>query len=111
MSEGAPARKLDQLPAEMLEFTLLRTSGSLAPRLGRLSFPGRKSILTPAFIGNTSRGVIPHVSQDNFRRSADVGGVYVALEDCTYPYEWCRFCLTAASRREASAQNSPNFAI
>jgi queuine tRNA-ribosyltransferase subunit QTRTD1 len=84
MSDGASVGKLDQLPAEMLEFTLLKTSGSLAPRLGRLSFPGRKSILTPAFIGNTSRGVIPHVSQDNFRSSADVGGVYVALEDCTY---------------------------
>ncbi|KAI4938991.1 uncharacterized protein J4E92_000272 [Alternaria infectoria] len=81
MSDGVSTRKLGQLPAEMLDFTLLKTSGSLAPRLGRLSFPGRKSILTPAFIGNTSRGVIPHVSQDNFRRSADVGGVYVALED------------------------------
>ncbi|KAG9193678.1 queuine tRNA-ribosyltransferase [Alternaria panax] len=81
MPDGAPVRKLDQLPGEMLEFTLLKTSGSLAPRLGRLSFPGRKSMLTPAFIGNTSRGVIPHVSQDNFRGSAGVSGVYVALED------------------------------
>lgn len=75
-------QKLDQLPPEMLEFTLLKTTGALAPRLGRLSLSGRKSILTPGFIGNTSRGVIPHVSQDNFRKSVDVNGVYVALEDC-----------------------------
>jgi queuine tRNA-ribosyltransferase len=111
MSDGASVRKLDGLPAEMLEFTLLKTSGSLAPRLGRLSFPGRKSIVTPALVGNTSRGVIPHVSQDNFRRSADVGGVYVALEDCTYPDRWCTPSLTRASHREASAQDTSNLAV
>lgn len=111
MSNGASVRKLDQLPAEMLEFTLLKTSGSLAPRLGRLSFPGRKSILTPAFIGNTSRGVIPHVSQDNFRSSAGVGGVYVALEDCRYPDEGCIPALTPASHREAPAQDTSNLAV
>ncbi len=77
-----PASKLDQLPPEMLEFTLLKTTGSLAPRLGRLSVPKRRSILTPGFIGNTSRGVIPHISQDNFSKSLDLNGVYVALEDC-----------------------------
>jgi queuine tRNA-ribosyltransferase subunit QTRTD1 len=75
---------LDQLPPEMLEFTLLKTTGALAPRLGRLTLPGRKSILTPGFIGNTSRGVVPHVSQDTFRKSVDLGGVYVGLEDCVY---------------------------
>ncbi|KAH9882466.1 hypothetical protein J1614_000702 [Plenodomus biglobosus] len=73
--------KLDQLPSEMLEFALLKTAGALAPRLGRLSLAGRKAMLTPDFIGNTSRGVIPHVSQDNFRKSATVDGVYLALED------------------------------
>ncbi|KAA8618201.1 Tgt Queuine archaeosine tRNA-ribosyltransferase [Pyrenophora tritici-repentis] len=81
MSTEPSLQKLEQLPAEMLEFALLKTTGSLAPRLGRLSFPGRKSILTPGFIGNTSRGVIPHISQDNFGKSVDLGGVYVALED------------------------------
>jgi queuine tRNA-ribosyltransferase subunit QTRTD1 len=78
------ASKLDQLPPEMLEFTLLKTAGVLTPRLGRLTLPGRKSILTPGFLGNTSRGVLPHISQDNFRKSVDLGGVYVALEDCMY---------------------------
>lgn len=81
---SAPAPKFDQLPPEMLDFTLLKTTGTLAPRLGRLSLPKRKSILTPSFIGNTSRGVIPHISQDNFVKSLDLNGVYVALEDCKY---------------------------
>jgi queuine tRNA-ribosyltransferase subunit QTRTD1 len=85
MSAEAVAQKLDQLPPEMLDFTLLKTTGPLAPRLGRLSLPGRKSLLTPAFIGNTSRGVIPHISQDNFAKSVDLNGVYVALEDCKLP--------------------------
>lgn len=66
----------------MVDFTLLKTVGALAPRLGRLSVAGRKSMLTPDFIGNTSRGVIPHVSQDNFMQHVDAGGVYMALEDC-----------------------------
>jgi queuine tRNA-ribosyltransferase len=79
---GTPAPKLDQLPPEMLDFTLLKTTGALAPRLGRLSLPGRKSILTPGLIGNTSRGVIPHISQDNFANRVELNGVYVALEDC-----------------------------
>jgi queuine tRNA-ribosyltransferase len=85
MSVEAAVPKLDQLPPEMLDFTLLKTTGALAPRLGRLSLPGRKTLLTPAFIGNTSRGVVPHISQDNFAKSVDLSGVYVALEDCKLP--------------------------
>ncbi|KAF2845039.1 tRNA-guanine transglycosylase [Plenodomus tracheiphilus IPT5] len=81
MSTATSAPKLGQLPPEMLDFTLLKTAGALAPRLGRLSLAGRRTMLTPDFIGNTSRGVIPHVSQDNFRKSVGVAGVYVALED------------------------------
>ncbi|KAL6703421.1 hypothetical protein ACN47E_009680 [Coniothyrium glycines] len=81
MVSSAAVQKLDQLPPEMLEFTLLTASSSLAPRLGRLSLAGRKSIPTPAFIGNTSRGVLPHISPDNFRKSAVADGVYVAIED------------------------------
>lgn len=81
MAEVSP-HKLHQLPPEMLEFTLLKTSGALAPRLGRIAVAGRKTILTPAFIGNTSRGIVPHVSQDNFRKTDSINGVYVPLEDC-----------------------------
>ncbi|KAF1928329.1 tRNA-guanine transglycosylase family protein [Didymella exigua CBS 183.55] len=65
----------------MLEFAILKATGTLAPRLGHLSFPKRKSISTPGFIGITSRGVIPHISQDNFSKSLSLDGVYVALED------------------------------
>lgn len=83
----APAPKLDQLPPEMLDFTLLKTTGLLAPRLGRLCLPGRKSMLTPGFIGNTSRGAVPHISQDTYSRSLELNGVYVALEDCTYTHD------------------------
>lgn len=82
VSEESPLPKLDQLPPEVLEFTILKTTGILAPRLGRLSLPKRKSIPTPGFIGNTSRGVIPHISQDNFSKNLNLDGVYVALEDC-----------------------------
>ncbi|KAF9691289.1 hypothetical protein EKO04_010588 [Ascochyta lentis] len=78
---SASPPKLDQLPPEMLDFTLHKTTGTLAPRLGRLSLPKRRSILTPSFIGNTSRGVIPHITQDNFSKSLGLDGVYVALED------------------------------
>lgn len=84
MSADAPIPKLDQLPQEMLEFAILKSTGALAPRIGRLSLAGRKSIATPGFIGNTSRGAILHISQDNFEKRADIGGVYVALEDCKH---------------------------
>jgi queuine tRNA-ribosyltransferase subunit QTRTD1 len=69
----------------MIEFTLLKATGALAPRLGRLSLAGRKKMLTPGFVGNTSRGAIPHVSQDTFRKSVDLDGVYMPLEDCMRP--------------------------
>lgn len=82
MAEEAAPPKLEQLPPEMIEFTLLKTTGALAPRLGRLALAGRKNIVTPTFIGNTSRGIVPHISQDNFRKTADINGVYVPLEDC-----------------------------
>lgn len=84
MSQDRPTPRLDQLPPEMLEFTLLKTTGTLTPRLGRLALPGRRPILTPGFIASTSRGAIPHISQDNFRKCVGLDGVYVALEDCMY---------------------------
>ena len=84
MPSNESNHKLGQLPSEMLEFTLLKTTGALAPRLGRISLAGRKTALTPGFIGNTSRGVIPHVSPDNFQKLAGVNGVYVPLEDCMH---------------------------
>jgi queuine tRNA-ribosyltransferase len=112
MSVSAAENKLGQLPPEMIEFTLLKTTGALAPRLGRISLAGRKSILTPAFIGNTSRGIIPHVSQDNFRTSVALNGVYVPLEDCVYllPGLHCNY-LTRCSGREAPATNTTHLQV
>jgi queuine tRNA-ribosyltransferase subunit QTRTD1 len=95
MADESCLKKLDQLPPEMIEFALLKTTGALAPRLGRISLAKRKTILTPAFIGNTSRGGIPHISQDNFRKSIDVNGVYIPLEDCMCPSSPPRHSYTA----------------
>ncbi|ORY19227.1 tRNA-guanine(15) transglycosylase-like protein [Clohesyomyces aquaticus] len=80
MTEALSASKLADLPPEMLDFTLLKPAGALVPRLGRLSIPGRRTLLTPDFLGNTSRGAIPHISQDNFGKTG-LDGVYIALED------------------------------
>ena len=91
MSQDTPKPDLSQLPPEMLDFTLLKTTGALAPRLGRLTLPGRKPIVTPALLGNTSRGVIPHISQDNYRKNMQDNGVYIALEDCNLI---CSNCLS-----------------
>lgn len=72
-----------QPPADM--FTIVKsTAVTLSPRLGRLSLPGRNAIETPHYIGLTSRGVIPHLSQDNLARLSSISGVYAALEDCKF---------------------------
>lgn len=71
-----------QLPDEM--FGIIEATGQgLAPRLGRLALPGRRVIDTPHYLGNTSRGVVPHITQDTFVRDTHINAVYVALEDCT----------------------------
>ena len=70
-------------PAEM--FTIIKsTATTLSPRLARLSLPGRDVIETPHYLGLTSRGVIPHLSQDNFAQQSSISGVYAALEDCRF---------------------------
>lgn len=70
-------------------FTIVKataaTAATLSPRLGRLSLPGRNAIETPHYLGLTSRGVVPHLSQDNFAQLSSIAGVYAALEDCTSP--------------------------
>lgn len=78
---GNSSPKIGQLPSEM--FTLIKTSPqALGPRVGRLALPGRQLIETPHYLGNTSRGVVPHITQDTFRRDTHITGVYYALEDC-----------------------------
>lgn len=112
MSAETPMRNLDQLPPEMMEFVLLKATGALAPRLGRLSLAGRKSVATPGFIGNTSRGVIPHVSPDTFRKSIDLDGVYIPLEDCKMSLrDLGHTVLNTASRRETPATNTTHLQV
>jgi queuine tRNA-ribosyltransferase subunit QTRTD1 len=82
MDEHLAPPRLDQLPTEMLSFTLSGAIARTVPRLGRLSFPGRKDILTPGFIANTSRGAIPHITPDVQSQHTEVGGVYIPVEDC-----------------------------
>ncbi|CAK3938872.1 related to tRNA-guanine transglycosylase family [Lecanosticta acicola] len=80
MNGHAAGRKLSQLPDEM--FTLIKSSSqTLGPRLGKLALTGRRVLDTPHYLGNTSRGVVPHITQDTFRRDTDISGVYIGLED------------------------------
>lgn len=81
-AEDAP-----RLPREMLSFVLRQ--GELARaglRLGQLTIQGRPAIATPALIACTSRGVIPHVTQDVLSKLTCVAAVYIGLEDCTCIY-------------------------
>jgi queuine tRNA-ribosyltransferase accessory subunit len=77
--------KLQQLPEEMLRFTIQKATEATGPRLGTLAVPGRHTIDVPNLLGNTSRGVVQHLTQDNFQKKTQLKGVYVALEDCEYP--------------------------
>lgn len=78
---GSANGKLEQLPEGM--FNVIKACPqALGPRLGRLALPGRQLIETPHYLGNTSRGVVPHITQDTFRRDTHISGVYYALEDC-----------------------------
>ena len=72
--------RLAQLPDEM--FTIIKAASGTGARLGRLALPRRKPIATPHFLATTSRGVVPHLTQDNFASATDISGVYVGLEDC-----------------------------
>ncbi|KAL3478411.1 tRNA-guanine transglycosylase family protein [Aspergillus californicus] len=67
---------------QMFNFTILTsTSPVLAPRLGRLSIAGRKSLSTPHYIPLTSRGMVPHLSHDVMSDSTSIGSLYMGLED------------------------------
>ena len=39
---------------------------------------------TPHYLALTTRGTVPHVSQDMMKVNTNIGSVYAALEDC----EW-----------------------
>jgi len=54
----------------------------LGARLGCFSFPGRQPIETPHYIAISSRGAVPHLSQDTMKESTSIQGLYAGLEDC-----------------------------
>jgi len=58
-------------------------NNGLESRLGRLSCPGRQLMETPHYIAISSRGAVPHLSQDTMRESTLIKGLYAGLEDCT----------------------------
>lgn len=51
-------------------------------RLGTLSVNGRRTIHTPHYIALSSRGAVPHLTQDMMRDNTAISGIYAALEDC-----------------------------
>ena len=72
---------MDPLPT----FSLLPSSASkdeTYTRLGNLQILSCANISTPHYIGLTSRGAIPHLSQDMMRDNTSFRGVYAAMEDC-----------------------------
>lgn len=73
---------ISALPDEM--FTIIKSAlSSTGARLGHLRLPHRHLVETPHYLALTSRGVVPHLTQDTFRGETGIVGVYVPLEDCT----------------------------
>ncbi|KAL8693468.1 MAG: hypothetical protein Q9218_001699 [Villophora microphyllina] len=50
-------------------------------RLGRISLSGRAAIDTPHYFALSSRGCVPHLTQDIARDRTGIKGIYTALED------------------------------
>ena len=66
-----------------MSFQLLRPqSDNNGPRIGRLSFQGRRPIDTPHYVAVTSRGAVSHLSQDMARDNTSICAFYTAVEDC-----------------------------
>ncbi|MCJ1475754.1 hypothetical protein MMC13_004418 [Lambiella insularis] len=80
-----PPQRLDHLnllPQELMSFQLLKVAAARdGARLGRLCVSGRSSIDTPHYLGVSSRGAVPHLSQDIMRGDSSIKGIYVGLED------------------------------
>ena len=71
--------------SKLVSFQLSRPqSDKDEPRVGRLTFQGRSPIDTPHYVAVSSRGAVPHLSQDMMRDSTSTRALYTAVEDC----EW-----------------------
>lgn len=51
-------------------------------RIGCLSFQDRVQLETPHYVAVSSRGAVPHLSQDMMRGNTRINAIYAALEDC-----------------------------
>lgn len=72
-------------PTNRMTFSVLSSSAPvLAPRVGRLTIPGRKTLSTPHYISLTSKGTVPHITHDLVQKETAINSLYVGLEDCTF---------------------------
>lgn len=70
---------------DMRPFRLLNSAKpSHGPRLGELTLPQRHAIETPHYIAVTSRGAVPHLTQDNLKQHSNIKAAYLGLEDCEH---------------------------
>lgn len=70
------------LSALTFETLSAETASHVEPRHGRLCFRKQDPIETPRYVAVSSRGAVPHLSQDMMRDQTSVRGIYAALEDC-----------------------------
>jgi len=89
--------ELSQLPNEMRIFTLTSAISRNGPRSGTLSLVGRPVIKTPNYVGNTSRGVVPHFTHDMQQKHSRVRILYMGLEDCTFPCLSSKYAVLTAA--------------
>ena len=69
--------------SKLMSFQLLGPqSDNNGPRIGSLDFQGRNPIVTPHYVAVTSRGAVPHLSQDMTRDNTSIRALYTAVEDC-----------------------------
>lgn len=60
------------------------SSSDCVQRLGKLKRKERIPIDTPHYFPISSRGFVPHLSQDIVRDKTSIKGIYLALEDSSY---------------------------
>ena len=81
MASGENPRAVSTKPLSFENLTALSTSVHEA-RLGKLLRIGRRGVETPNYFPLSSRGSVPHLSQDTVRDHTAITGIHTALEDC-----------------------------
>ena len=80
---AADPHSMAEHSSKLVSFQLSRShSIKDEPRLGCLTFQGRNPIQTPHYVAVSSRGAVPHLSQDMTRDSTSIRAIYTAVEDC-----------------------------